>query len=473
MSDRPAIIFITADQLRKDALSCYGCQAVDTPHLDRLASQSVRFNRAYTNSPWCLPSRTTMLTGLYPHNHQAYSNFRDCQISPEATNMYQLFGRQGYRVHHIGKCHYAPVPYNQTKADITLPYEEFRDYYVSLGIDHLDLQDDKQVSVWFMDDYAQELKAAGYLEAYRAAVWNKEYGKVFAFPAPAHWHPDAWVGRKAVAAIENSPSEQPFFAWFSFSGPHFPFDTPDAYLERVKEEHVGAGVFAAGEFDAPERIHHTSYHLRHGIEGAGASGRPCKEHPDAYWQELRKRYYGNVALLDDMVGVILEAVEKRFGDNALIIFTADHGEMLGNHRLWGKNNCAYEDVLNVPLLVKYPGDTTGSVSEAPVMLVDLLPTMLSVADIAIPTMDGRTLNESMAQGGYAYTLAEGEGFVSISDGKFKLVRVLRPKGRFLEFFDLENDPHEFYNIAGSPVYAEAQSRLQQALIDQLLETLLP
>jgi arylsulfatase len=297
MSEYPAIIFITADQLRKDALSCYGCKAVDTPHLDRLASQGVRFTRAYTNSPWCLPSRTTMLTGLYPHNHRAYSNFRDCQIGPDLPNMYQLLRQNGYRTHHIGKCHYAPVPYNQTRADTTLPYAEFRDYYVSLGIDHLDLQDDKQVSVWFMDDYAQELKAAGYLEAYRAAVWNKEYGKVFAFPAPTQWHPDAWVGRKAVAAIENSPSNQPFFAWISFSGPHFPFDTPDAYLERVHEEHIGTGAYYAGEFDAPDRIHHTSYHRRHGIEGAGAAGRPCKEHPDSYWRELRRRYFGNVALL--------------------------------------------------------------------------------------------------------------------------------------------------------------------------------
>lgn len=471
--DKPAIIFITADQLRRDALSCYGCRAIATPHLDALAGQGVRFNKAYANSPWCLPSRTTMLTGLYPHNHQAYSNFRDCQISAEVPNMYQLMRQGGYCVHHIGKCHYAPVPYNQTRADSTLPYEEFRDYYVSLGIDHLDLQDDKQVSVWYMDDYARELQAAGYLEAYRSAVWNKQYGKVFAFPGPAEWHPDAWVGRKAVAAIENSPPDQPFFAWVSFSGPHFPFDTPNEYLNRVDEAHLGEGVYSEGEFASPERIHHLGFNFRRGIEGAGAAGRPCKDHPPEYWHELRLRYFANVALIDDMVGAVLSAAKRRFGDNTLVIFTADHGEMLGNHRLWGKHSCGYEDVLNVPLLVKYPDQTDGAVTDAQAMLIDLLPTMLSVAGVEPPPMDGRTLQATIEQGGYPYVLAEGEGFVCISDGATKLVRLHRGDQRLLELIDLEKDPLEFRSVAGDPAYSAKQAGLELALVDTFLRRLLP
>ena len=125
-----------------------------------------------------------------------------------------------------------------TKPDRTLPYDAMSAYYLSLGIDDLDLQDDKQVSVWFYDDYARELDAAGYLAAYRAAIWDRSSAKVFDFPAPAEWHPDAWVGRKAVERIASAPAETPLFTWVSFSGPHFPFDAPAEYLARVAEEHV-------------------------------------------------------------------------------------------------------------------------------------------------------------------------------------------------------------------------------------------
>ncbi|HLT62006.1 MAG TPA: sulfatase-like hydrolase/transferase, partial [Microlunatus sp.] len=221
--NRPNLLLITTDQLRRDTLGCYGGSVIETPNLDRLAAGATVYDNAFTASPWCLPSRSSIMTGCYPHTHRAYSNFRDCRLSPDRPNLYNTTGGLGYRVTHVGKCHYAPVPYGRTKPDRTLPYQEFRDYYLSLGIDALDLQDDKQVSVWFSDDYSQDLEAAGYLEAYRAAVWNRDYRKVFPFPAPAEWHPDAWVGRRAAEYIEAHDVAEPLFMWLSFSGPHFPF----------------------------------------------------------------------------------------------------------------------------------------------------------------------------------------------------------------------------------------------------------
>lgn len=141
------IVLITCDELRADALSCYGNRVISTPNLDALAARGVRFERAYTNSPWCLPSRCSLATGLYPHRNGAYSNFRDIPLDPEIPNIYLLLRDEGYHRAHIGKCHYAPAPYSQTRPDQTLPYDAFRDYYLSLGIDTLALQDDKQVSV--------------------------------------------------------------------------------------------------------------------------------------------------------------------------------------------------------------------------------------------------------------------------------------------------------------------------------------
>lgn len=472
-NERPAVLLITADQLRKDALSCYGGEAVDTPNVDRLAAAGIQFERAYCNSPWCLPSRCAIVTGLYPHNNGAYSNFRDCRLSPDQPNLYNTLRRGGYHVAHVGKCHYAPVPYSITRPDATLPYDDFREYYVSLGLDELVLQDDKQVSVWFMDDYAKELQAAGYLEAYRAEVWRRSNAKVFIFPGPAEWHPDGWVGRKAVELIGNYDGRKPFFAWISFSGPHFPFDAPAEYYGRVREDRIGLGRYLEGEFDDPNRIHHRSFHGPAGIEGTGTTGRPCKDHSDAYWRELRRNYFANVALLDDQIGAILRAAEERFGENLLVIFTADHGEMLGNHRLWGKNNCFYEDVLNVPLIVRYPGAGEPQRTDAKVMLIDLMPTILQVAGVEAPPMDGVDLRTNVERGGYRYILAEGDNFICVSDGVTKLVRVRTKRRDYVELIDLAADPHEHHNLADRPEYAGRRAELAQVLVDVFLDALLP
>ncbi len=474
MVNRPAIVLITADELRKDALGCYGGRAVDTPNVDRLAARSLCFERAYAQSPWCMPSRCAILTGLYPHNHGAYSNFRPLRLSPALPNLYNLLRQAGYGTAHVGKCHYAPVPYQRTRATETLPYDDFREYYLSLGLEHLDLQDDKQVSVWFSDDYSRELAAAGHLEAYRAEVWNGRNGKVFAFPGPAEWHPDAWVGSRAAEWIRAYSDPRPPFVWVSFSGPHFPFDAPSRYLDRVQDSLVGRGAFREGEFDDPNRMHHRSFHGGGGIEGSGsAPGRACKNYPDSYWHALRKAYFANVALIDEQVGHVLDAVAERFGADAAVIFTADHGEMLGQHRLWGKNACAYEDVLNVPLLACLPGVTARRESGAQVALIDLLPTCLRLAGASEQAVDGRDLLDVLRDGGRRYVYSEGEGFVSASDGACKYVRRVARDGSFMEMFDLEADPGEFVNVVGEPRYAARRAELEQAILDLWMGRLLP
>ncbi len=472
MPKAAAIVLITADELRRDALGCYGGQAVPTPSLDGLAVESICFDRAWANSPWCLPSRCTLLTGLYPHNHGAYSNFRPQRLSPEIPNLYHLLRAAGYSTSHVGKCHYAPVPYGQTRRTETQPNDALPSYYRSLGLDHLALQDDKQVSVWFIDDYSRELAEAGYLSAYREAIWDATNRKVFAFPGPAKWHPDAWVGRKAVERILHYGDPRPFFLWVSFSGPHFPFDAPTEYLERVEDARVGQGVYQEGEFDDPGRIHHRSFHGRGGIEGAdSAPEKACKNHSAAYWHALRKAYFANVALIDDQVGAVLSALSQRFGDEVCVLFTADHGEMLGNHRLWGKNACAYEDVLGVPLLLRAPGLTPRR-EDAAVALVDLLPTCLRLAGAEPPAVDGRDLITLAGEGGRRYLFSEGEGFMAVRDGRFKYVRRVTAERAYTELFDLEADPGEFFNVSEDERWAPQRASLEQAIVDLLMRSLL-
>ena len=469
-SQSPHIILITCDELRADALSCYGNCVISTPNLDVMAARGTRFQRAYTNSPWCLPSRCSLATGLFPHRNGSYSNFRDIPLNAELPNIYTLLQYAGYHTAHIGKCHYAPVPYNRTRPDATQPYNDFRDYYLSLGIDHLALQDDKQVSVWFMDDYARELEAAGYLSAYRDATWDRTKAKVSPFPGPAAWHPDSWVGRRTAEYIERYESEQPLFLWVSFSGPHYPFDPPAAYFERV-DMSVDKRSIDAAAFDDLSRIHSATYHggPTGAIDGMGqAPGRATKHYSDAYWHDLRRNYFANVAQIDDCIGRILAAVEARLGEETLIIFTADHGEMLGNHGLWGKNNCAYEDVWNVPLIVNYPAENQARLSDSLTMLVDVLPTCLEAAGLPYDFCDGFTLRERDRTGGANYVFAEGEGFLAVSDGRYKLARVAQGERQHTELIDLETDPHELLNRIEDPAYRSQLARLNAQMVDHLM-----
>jgi len=471
-TDMIPIILITADELRKDALGCYGGRAIKTPNFDSLAETGMCFDRAYTTSPWCLPARCSILTGLFPHNTGAYSNFRVPPLDPGIPNMFKIFKEGGYTTALFGKCHFAPVPYSETRADMTLPYEKFREYYVGLGLDHLDLQDDKQVSVWFYDDYAGELEAAGYLEAYRREIWDRSKAKRFVFPGPKEWHPDEWVGRKAVEYIENYGDEHPPFMWISFSGPHYPFDPPAEYLDRVDMNWDRGAVIYGGEFDNPDRIHHGSYHGGGGIDGCGtAKDNACKNYTPEYWRELRRNYFANMALMDDQVGNILRAVSEKFGE-AFVIFTADHGEMLGNHGLWGKNNCFYEDVWNVPFLMKGPGVPAGVHSEAMIMTTDILPTFQSAAGLPPINCDGEEIMALTGRGGHELVFAEGENYAAVFDGRVKYVKAAFRGKKFTELIDLAVDPNETENKINDPAYTSDKARLTEKLCELFMGRLL-
>jgi arylsulfatase A-like enzyme len=283
------------------------------------------------------------------------------------------------------------------------------------------------------------------------------------------------VGRKAVEFIQGAGQEKPTFLWVSFSGPHFPFDAPAAFYDRVDMDRLGLGEFREGEFDDLDKIHAASYHGGGRIEGAGsAPDRATKHYDDGYWSDLRRNYFANVAQIDEQVGAILQAAQAQFGDNVLVIFTADHGEMLGNHRLWGKHNCAYEDVLNVPLLMRVPHRQTHRRTGAKVMLTDIMPTCLQTAGIVDgPQTDGTDLRVLVEQGGHPYVYAEGEGFAVIGDGQLKYIQVDQALGRFTELHDLAADPFEFENWIDRPSHLAGQTALQTALLDFFMDALLP
>ena len=465
-----AVVLITTDQQRQDTLGIYGCEAIETPHIDRIGHRGTCFDNSYVVSPWCLPSRSSILTGCYPHTHGAYSNFTDIPLSPEIPNLYQSARDAGYRTAHFGKCHYEPVPYGTFSPDSTLDNPATRDYYLSLGIDHLELQDDKNVSVWQYDDYSRELDEAGLLSGYRKEAWNRTDGGVFAFPGPKEWHPDYWVGEKAADYLNRFDEDQDLFMWVSFSGPHYPIDPPSEYLERVDISKLPTMVFRENEWTDEGRIHHGSYHGGGRIDGCSYTARrACRDYDDAYWERMRHHYVANMVLIDDQVGTVVRSLEQRYGNDLLIIFTSDHGDMLGNHRIWGKHNCGYDEVLKVPFLMRCPGENGFSkrVGER-IQNIDIFPTLREAMGLPPLPLDGASIHSVVEQGGYQYTLAEGDGFYCVCDGRYRLIRarVTPDEPSRFELYDLVDDPMCFENKYSDPQYRSVIERLEASVLNE-------
>jgi len=460
-----AIILITTDEQHRRSLSWNGATAISTPNIDSIAENGVSFDRAYASSPVCLPSRCSIATGLYPHNSRSYSNILGASLKARLPNVMQVCRELGYRTSLHGKGHFMPCPYRQTRPDITQDFDAVKPFYASLGFDHIDLQDDKNNSLWFYDDYSRELEYRGLLKTCRDARMGKVNKHIagFFFPGDAEMHADSWVGRRTAEYINSAETAQPHFIWASFSGPHYPIDTHHDYYERVNIDADLPRIRRDGEWDQPNKLGFASYHGPGGSEGSGAAKDGAQEnHSPEYWREWRRMYYGNVVQIDDWVGEILKAVDSKWGDDAMVIFTSDHGDMMGNHDLWGKNSLMFDDILRVPLFVRYPrGRHTGRRDEL-ISLVDLMPTIVREAGYTCKlSCDGREIMVPADEGSHDAVLCEADNRLAVitRDGD-KYVKALMPghkrdeQGRqrpthYEEYYDLRRDPHEFDNLINS------------------------
>ncbi|MBQ8512980.1 MAG: sulfatase-like hydrolase/transferase [Clostridia bacterium] len=464
----PHILFITTDEQHLKTLTCYGARTGTTPYLDALAENADVYDTAYTVSPVCLPARCSFMTGMYPHHSGSISNIFGASLSMQFPNLFTELKKQGYRTALHGKCHFIPVPYPATRGDMTLEYEHFIHYYRALGMDKLSLQDDKNNSLWYYDDYAKDLAKRGMLRKIRyEAHENRDNHGYYDFPFENAMHPDAWVGQRALEDIESRDAGEPNFIWVSFSGPHYPIDTPKEYTDRIDVTKMGERIFRDGEWDDESKYHVRGYHGPGTTEGSGHVKDGAQKHyTEEYWTEWRQRYLGNIALIDEWIGKILTSARAKFGDDLLVIFTTDHGEMMGSHSLWGKNGSLFEDVLRIPLIVQRPGQRDGRRISECVSSLELFPTVLAYAGAPVPDQaDGVTLDEQVKRGGRQYIISECDNRAAVLKDGIKL-ELNRPNLRgkmYYELYDLNEDPHEFENRYADPRYADAVRELTAIL----------
>lgn len=448
-TDCPNILLLMADQYRFDYLGCRGADFVRTPNLDRLAARGTVFSHCITNAPVCAPARIGLASGLEPWRVGSLGN--NSFLPRSCTTYYQRLRDYGYRVGCVGKLDLAkPDRYNGRYGDRPCIY--------GWGFTHPEECEGKMhagSSPTPIGPYTNYLDERGLLEEFyedyearRAKGW---FRALHDSVLPADDFEDAYIGRRAAQWIGNVPDDFPWHYFVSFVGPHDPFDAPQEYAERYRNAEMPPPI-------PPQPDGKSAVYKR----------RQSNMEADQV-QKTRQMYCAAIELIDDQVGRILDALEKRgMMDDTLIIFTSDHGEMLGDHGLYTKS-FGYEQSIRVPLLISGPGIPRGQVHDTLVELIDVNPTICEAAGLpAQEDIDARSL----------YPFLRGEREEHREDAfcvlrnfhclRTKTHKVIVNHNDCVELYDLVDDPDETTNIRdgnshiGGPLRNRIQERFTQA-----------
>lgn len=461
---RNVIVFF-ADQMRSDALGCHGNAQVRTPHIDWIARTGADLRRHTTPNQICSPSRGSFFSGLYPRHHRMYRN--GVALPENLQLMSHHLQRAGFRTHGVGKFHFQPI---LAPADRRMPESlafwqdaqsaQWRGPFY--GFDTVDMVIGECNEVTHGGHYAAWLKQhhpdvvplyqpAHALEPPAADLWE-----VWKSAVPKGLHYCTWIAERAASFITAAAAEpDPFFLFVSFPDPHHPFSPPAPYCYRHDPGAVPAPQITPGELERmPAYIRSAAHPDEHGFMLLTEAISP------ATIRTAIAHTYGLVEMIDDAVGTVLAALQRAGKlDDSLIIFTADHGEFLGDHGLLRKGPPPYRQLLEIPFLMHGPDLPKGITSERLTSHVDALPTVLDYLGLTVPQVDGASFLSALRQPASAPSSpAFGEFHPravpalynhTIIDPDWRLTLYPKQPG-WGELFDLRNDPGEHWNLYGMP-----------------------
>jgi arylsulfatase A-like enzyme len=445
----PHILLLMTDQHRADCIGADGNSVIRTPHLDRIAREGVRFEHAYSSTPTCTPARAALLTGLSPWNHGMLGYGR---IAPRyAFEKPRAMREAGYYAIAVGKQHYAPMRNGHGYERMVLD-EHCEEGNGPQAVVHPDAER-ADYEAWFWSE-------APALDPHTTGIWWNDY-RARAFALPERLHPTRWTGDTAVNFLKGYQGSRPFFLKVSFIRPHSPYDPPERFMKLYQD----AALPDARVAPWAER-----YAARNSSGTDIWRGRLSTDEI----RRARQGYYGSVSFVDEQIGRILEALEKRgWMDETLILFTSDHGDMLGDHNLWRKSY-AYEPSARIPMLLRWPAAGRGKLAAQPVELRDVLPTLLDVAGKPAPRpLDGRSLLAA-ARGAEWRPFLDLEHDVcyspenhwnALTDGRWKYI--FHAQDGREQLFHLERDPHEMSDLAGDAAHAGELRQWRQRLVEHL------
>lgn len=487
---RPNILIITSDQHRWDCFGFAGRQ-IRTPHLDAMAKAGTRFDAAITPNVVCQPARASILTGLLPLSHGVYDNQVSLDPNIGELGWAGALTKAGYQTGIIGKAHFGEDPKNSQwgapesrKDSATFPTDWAGPY---MGFQHTEMMilghwhdllpcerppRGQQFERWFWSHKeAWEL----WREDLGSSTWKA--AQTWYSALPSAWHSTTWVTDRARAFIAaHDKADAPFALWASYPDPHHPFDCPEPWSRLHRAEDVDISRTHARDLEQRPWWHKES--LMRVPAAKSETQRILRTEfsridpqTDAQLAEMTANYYNMIAFIDHGVGRILDALQQTgIADNTIVVFTTDHGELLGDHGLYLKGPTHYEGLLRVGLIVCGPGVVAGAVVREPVSTLDLAASAYDWAGLsAADELQGRSLRRLAEGGAETRDCAYNEWRLQPSRTGVSLeLRTVRTSNAKLtidfnsgagEFYDLASDPDEMQNLFNDPGYSAMQKEL--------------
>ena len=446
---QPNILLITTDQQRFDTVGDCAPRFLRTPHLDQLSREGISFTRAYSACPICVPARISIMTGKHPFAHGVMHNGASSEVMGNAGTLPTALGGLGYQTAGIGKMHFTPQRRRH-------------------GFDEMIIA----------DDYFRQLKSLGVeLQPLSHGLGQNEMYPTRA-TVPESLTFTSWTAEQCAKYITTRRDlDVPFFLWCSFSKPHPPLDPPEPYFSMYTDSDISepvVGNWRSGDA-CPEVFRREQ--IVWDAEGLA---------PETL-RAARAAYYGMITHIDYQIGRLFAALhETGLYDDTLILFTSDHGEMLGDHRAVSKTYF-YESSARVPLTLRLPqtwhhrchGETNSALAD----MCDIMPTLLSAAgtddahesdgmDLTAVARGERSPREWLEGGvrgraqphGFRFMADWGCYYVAITDGSWKYIWY--SEGGCEQLFDLEKDPNELTNLAHLDDHRRDRERLRFAMIQR-------
>lgn len=451
ISEKPNIILISVDQWRGDCLSIDDHPVVHTPFLDQMALHGVRFGRAYAACPVCIPARASLYTGLKPSTHGRVG-YEDGVPWNYPTTIAGEFTRHGYQTQAIGKLHVYPERSQMGFQNVIL-----HDGFLHHARRHPNHRMIDDYLPWLRDQLGRD---ADYFDhgvncnSIVARPWDK----------PEYTHPTNFVVSQGIDFLRRRDPRKPFFLYLSFHRPHPPFDPPAWAFEQYLHREMPRPP--VGEWST----------LFEEVAEPNDPGLSAGQLSPQLLQRARAGYYGHMSHIDHQINRFWEGLgDFSLQENSVLCFVSDHGEMIGDHNLFGKR-FPYEGSARVPLILRAPPSTGIRANvqlDELIELRDVMPTLLNCAGLPVPeSVEGESFL-SLAQGNGAEWRVHLHGELAVSsqsiqwiiDGRFKYVWYGGPG--IEQLFDLRDDPQELRDLVGEPELEETLSDLRRLLIEEL------
>jgi arylsulfatase A-like enzyme len=440
---RPNVVFLFADDQRFDTIRALGCEAIHTPNLDRLVRRGTAFTRAHipcgTSGAVCMPSRAMVLTGRTLFHIQGAGE----SIPLEHTTMGEAFRAAGYRTFGTGKWHNGRESYHRSFADGD-------EIFFGGMADH-----------WNVPAYHYD--PTGKYDARRPWVPDAHCSNEVHYRDCDHIqvgrHSSEIIADAAVRFAEKQDAEHPFFLYVPFLAPHDPRTMPQKFLDMYDPDEVelppnfmGGHPFDMGNLHGRDES----------LAGFPRTPRETRRHI--------AEYYAMISHLDYEVGRILGALDERgLTDNTVIVYAGDNGLALGQHGLFGKQNC-YDHSVRVPLIFAGPGIPEDARTDAYAYLLDIFPTLCELTGLQRPaSVEGRSLMPVIHDPATQVRDSLYFAFVAlhraVKDDRYKLIEYcVGGRHNMTQLFDLAEDPWELHNLAGDPAHAAKLAELREQLV---------